>query len=135
MLALRVSVNTEKPVTAGTEDLYVLSAAVTMVGKLGVKTVDRGRGKPDMFLHLGGLTARAKRKNEHLRWTAHRKLKVGDRVVVELVKTSRAGRIVERTAAETRSDLEHYNRLKQHYLELKKKYEPDDPETVPARVK
>ena len=125
MLALRVSVNEGKPITAGTEDLSVLSAIVTMVGKLGARTVDRGRGKPDLFLSLGGLTARAKKKDEHLRWTAHRKLKLGDRVVVELVEATKAGRIVQRTAAQKRSERDYYNQIKKQYLELKKKYEPE----------
>jgi|SRR4051812_25030194 hypothetical protein len=126
MLALRVTINDKKIVVAGTEDLFVLSAIVTLTGKLGSKAVVPGRGKPDMFLHLGGLTGRGKgRKDEHLRWTPHVKLKIGDRVVVELIETARSDKIVQRSAAERRDERAYYKHLKAQYLTLKKKYEPD----------
>jgi hypothetical protein len=126
MLALRVTINDEKTIVAGAEDLSVLSAIVTLTGKLGTKAVDPGVGKPDMFLHLGGLTARGRRRrDEHLRWTPHLKLKIGDTVRVELVKAKRSNRIVERTPAERRDDRAYFEHIKTAYLELKKKYEPE----------
>lgn len=126
MFALRVTINDEKTVVAGAEDLSVLSAMVTLTGKLGAKAVDPGRRKPAMFLHVGGLTARGKRrKDEHLRWTPHMKLKVGDRVLIELTKAAKSSRIVERTAAERRDEQAYFKQLKKLYLELKKKYEPE----------
>ena len=126
MLALRVTVNDRKPVIAGTEDLSVLSAIVTLAGKLGRKTKDPGKGKPDMHLHVGGLTARGKRRrDEHLRWTPHLKLKVGDRVLVELIKTKKSDRTVERTPAERSDERTYFNHLKKQYLKLKQKYEPE----------
>jgi hypothetical protein len=126
MLALRVTINGKKTIVAGKDDLSVLSAMVTLTGKLGKMTADPGRGKPDMFLNLGGLTARRNgRRDEHLRWTPHLKLKVGDSVLVELIRASRSDKVVERSAAERRSEREYYKHLKKQYLELKKKYEPD----------
>jgi hypothetical protein len=126
MFALRVTKNDEKTVVAGAEDLSVLSAMVTLTGKLGAKAVDPGRGKPDMFMRVGGLTARGKRrKDEHLRWTPHVKLKVGDRVLIELTKVAKSSRVVERTAAERRDERAYFKQLKKQYLELKKKYEPE----------
>ena len=126
MLALRVTVNDKKTIIAGADDLSVLSAIVSLVGRLGTKTVGSGLSKPDMHLHVGGLTARGKgRTDEHLRWTRHLKLKVGDRVTVELVKAARADRLVERSAAERRDELAYYRELKKQYLRLQAKYEPD----------
>jgi hypothetical protein len=126
MLALRVTINDEKTVIAGAEDLSVLSAIVSLAGKLGKKARDRGRGKPDMHLHVGGLTARGKRrKDEHLRWTPHLKLKIGDGVAIELIKTTKTNRPVERTPAEIRDERSYFKYLKKQYLELKTKYEPE----------
>ena len=125
MLALRVTINEKKTVIAGAEDLSVLSAVVTLTGKLGAKAEDPGRGKPDMHLHVGGLTARKRRRDQHIRWTPHLKLKVGDRVLIELIKTEKPQRAVERTPAERRDERAYFNHLKQQYLELKKKYEPE----------
>ena len=125
MLALRVTINDRKPIVAGTEDLLVLSAIVSLTGKLGAKTADRGRGKPDMHLHIGGLTARTKRKDQHLKWTPHVKLKVGDRIMVELIKTAKADPVVGRTLAEKRDERTYFEHIKKQYLEMKKKYEPD----------
>ena len=128
MLALRVRINDKESIVAGADDLSVLSAMVTLTGKLGRNAVDPGRGKPDMFLGVVGLTARAgRREDEHLRWTPHVKLKVGDRVLVELVEVTKSDRIVERRSAGRKSSDEHkyYRQLKKQYLELKKKYEPE----------
>ncbi len=128
MLALRVTINDKKSIVAGAEDLSVLSAMVTLTGKLGRNAGDPGRGKPDMFLGVGGLTARrGRREDEHLRWTPHVKLKLGDRVLVELVKAAKSDRVVERRSAGRKSsdEREYYNQLKKQYLELKKKYEPE----------
>ncbi|HEY6825934.1 MAG TPA: hypothetical protein VI259_03690 [Gemmatimonadaceae bacterium] len=125
MLALRVTINGKHSIVAGTEDLSVLSAIVTLTGKLGAKTVAPGRGKPDMFVSVGGLTARGgRRRDEHLRWTPHVKLNVGDRVLVELIKAAKSDKIVERSKAEERSERTYYHFLKKQYLHLKKKYEP-----------
>lgn len=128
MLALRVTINDKKCIVAGAEDLSVLSAMVTLTGKLGRKAVDPGRGKPDMFASVGGLTARmGRRKDEHLRWTPHVKLKVGDRVLVELVEATKSDRVVQRRGAGRKSSggREYYRQVKKQYLELKKKYEPE----------
>jgi hypothetical protein len=128
MLALRMTINDKKPVVAGAEDLSVLSAMVTLTGKLGRRTVDPGKGEPDMFVRVGGLTSRpGARLDEHLNWTPHIYLKVGDRVVVELVEVARANRVVERRSAgrKTVNEREYYKQLKKEYLKLKGKYEPE----------
>ena len=87
MFALRLTINKRKPIVAGAEDLSVLSAILSLVGRLGAETADRTRGKPNMHVHLGGLTARPGNKpDEHLNWLPHTKLKVGDRVLVEIIE-------------------------------------------------
>ena len=128
MFALRLTINKRKPIVAGAEDLSVLSGIVSLVGRLGSETADSDRGKPNMHVHLGGLTARpGKKPDEHLRWLPHTKLKVGDRVLLEIIETDRTGRVVERSKAKGKSNDERhfYRELKKQYLKLKKKYEPD----------
>ena len=44
MLALRVRINDKESIVAGADDLSVLSAMVTLTGKLGRNAVDPGRG-------------------------------------------------------------------------------------------
>lgn len=129
MIALRLTINDGEPVVAGAEDLSVLSAMVTLTGKLGKRTVDPGKGKPDMFARVGGLTSRAgARPDEHLNWTPHISLQVGDRVVVEVIQAGRAHRVVERRSAgrKTMDEREYFKELKKRYLELKSKYEPEE---------
>jgi len=128
MFALRLTINKRKPVVAGAEDLSVLSTNISLVGRLGSETADRDPRKPNMHVHLGGLTSRrGKKPDEHLRWLPHTKLKVGDRVLVEIIETEKVGRVVERSKARGKSNDERrfYRELKKQYLELKKKYEPE----------
>src|SRR5262249_32944289 len=110
------------------EDLSVLSATISLVGRLGSETISPGSGKPNMHVQLGGLTSRpGKKPDEHLRWLPFTYLKVGDRVLVEIIETERVGRVVERAKARGKSNDERhfYRELKKQYLKLKKKYEPE----------
>ena len=128
MFALRVTINKRKPVVAGAEDLSVLSAALSLTGRLGSATAETGPSKPYMHVHLGGLTARSgNMADEHLRWLPHTKLKLGDRVLIEIIETDKVGRVVDRSKARGKSNDERhfYRELKKQYLKLKKKYEPE----------
>jgi hypothetical protein len=91
MIALAVYLNRKKLTVAGTNDLCVLNAIVNAVGELGKSTVPIGkRGKPDLWLSVSGLTSRAAgAEDEHLRWVRHRRLRVGDKITVQLVRTDR----------------------------------------------
>src|SRR5205809_726927 len=101
MFALRLTINKRNPVVAGAEDLSVLSTSISLVGHLGSETANRGPGKPNMHVHLGGLTSRrGKKADKHLRWLPHTKLKVGDRVLVEIIEAEKVGRVVERSKAQ-----------------------------------
>jgi len=128
MFALRLTINKREPVVAGAEDLSVLSATLSLVGRLGSATVNPGSGKPNMHVQLGGLTSRpGRRPDEHLRWLPFTHLRVGDRVVVEIIETDKVGRVVERSKARGKSNDERhfYPEIKKQYLKLKKKYEPE----------
>jgi len=130
MLALRLKINRMKPIVAGADDLSVLSAMVTLNGALGSRTQIRNPGKPDIDVWLGGLTSRPNEEpDEHLRWLKRQKLKVGDRVSIEVIKTSKPGTAVERKPAAEKSanssDRAFYERAKKIYFELKGKYEPE----------
>ena len=101
MIALAVYLNRKKLTVAGTEDLCVLNAIVNAVSELGKSTVPIGkRGKPDLWLSVSGLTSRPDgAEDEHLRWIGHRRLRVGDKVTLQLVRTDRPDRHRSSTVA------------------------------------
>lgn len=127
MLVLRVQVNEETPVTGGAADLGVLNAIVNCVGKLGDEAwPGRPDEAPDIHLSLGGLTSRAEGvPDEHVRWVEHRPLKVGDRVLVEVLEADAADPIEAKQASREREEdeREYFEHCKRTYLELKGKYE------------
>jgi len=129
MYALRVTINGKKTVVAGAEDLSVLSAMVTLTGKLGARAVSPGRGKPDLMVRVGGLTSRRKRPDEHLEWLTNYNVKVGDQFLIEIIKVNKTGRVIRRRPANgkaaTSGGRAFYKELKKMYLDLKKKYEPE----------
>lgn len=94
MITLAVYLNGKKLTVAGTDDLCVLNAIVNAVGELGRLTVPIGeRGKPDLWLSVSGSTSRPDGvEDEHLRWIGHRRLRVGDKITVQLVQTDRPDR-------------------------------------------
>ena len=128
MFAIKLTINKRKAVVAGARDLSVLSATLSLVGRLGSATADPHSGKPSMHVQLGGLTSRSGNEaDEHLRWLPFTYLKVGDRVLLEIIETDKVGRVVERSKARGKSNDERhfYRELKKQYLKLKKKYEPE----------
>jgi hypothetical protein len=129
MYALKVTINGRKTIVAGAEDLSVLSAMVTLTGKLGARAVLSRRGPADLMVRVGGLTSRRKRPDEHLEWLKRYNVKVGDQFLVEIIKTTKSDRIVERRPAKGKSPgsdgRAFYKELKEMYFKLKKKYEPE----------
>lgn len=128
MYAFKVTINGKKTFVAGAEDLSVLSAMVTLTGKLGARAVSPGRGPVNLSVRVGGLTSRRKRPDEHLEWLNRYNVKVGDQFLFEIVKAKKADRIVGRRPAQrspSSSNRAFYNDLKKMYFKLKKKYEPD----------
>lgn len=127
MYALKVRINEEAPVIAGAEDLSVLNAGVSCVGKLGSSTVQaRDNEAVDLFLTVGGLTSRApETADEHLRWISQRPLGVGDVISVEVLKTSLADAPTGGREAEKRKhdEREYFEHCKKVYLSLREQYE------------
>ena len=91
MIGLAVYLNRKKLTVAGADDLAVLNAIINAVGELGRSTIPLGkRGKPDLWLSVGGLTSRPEgTEDEHLSWVRHKRLRVGDKITVEVVRTER----------------------------------------------
>jgi len=129
MLVLSVQVNEEPPVIGGADDLGVLNAIISAVGKLGVDA-EPGRPDepPDIHLSLAGLTSRPGGvPDEHLRWVSHRNLRIGDRITVEVLEAISADPIESGHAAKQREDdeREYFEHCKRAYLDLKDKYESE----------
>ena len=129
MYVLRVQINDESPVVGGMEDLGVLSAIVTGVGKLGPAShPSRPDETAEFHLRLGGLTSRAPgQRDEHVEWVSHRELRVGDKVVVELLDSEVADPVVSGKEAEERAQDEraYFEHCRRVYMDLKAKYEPE----------
>ncbi len=99
MIAFEIFVNGEQVCTAGAEDLGVLNAIVNAVGPLGRDAAGMKKKElADLFLSVGGLTSRGDTGNEHLRWTEHKTLAVGDRVEIRIVDACEADEPVSRIA-------------------------------------
>ena len=104
MIGLAVYLNRRRLTVAGAEDLAVLNAIVNAVGQLGKSTAPLGkRTIRDLWLSVGGRTRRVKgAQDEHLRWIRMKRLRVGDKVTVQVVRTEEPDRHVAATVAESR---------------------------------
>jgi hypothetical protein len=92
MIALKTSLNGQQICLAGAEDLCVLNSIVNAVGKLGDSSYPRRDPSepPDLFLSVGGLTGRVSADDEHLRWTEHHALAVGDEILITIEEVAEA---------------------------------------------
>jgi hypothetical protein len=91
MIAFAVYLNKKKLTLGGADDLSVLTAGVNAVGKLGKTSAQVGpRRRPELWLSVSGLTSRSGgAQDEHLRWISHKRLRIGDKITVQLVRTDR----------------------------------------------
>jgi hypothetical protein len=127
MLAFRVQLNDQSPVTGGASDLSVLTTTITAVGQLGPET--RGRRSDegtDVDLRLGGLTSRGPDvQDEHLVWFEAHELKPGDRIVVEVVETDSPDPVQTGRDARDRADDEraYYEDCKRVYFEMRERFD------------
>ena len=102
MIALEVKRNGKRVCIAGADDLAVLSAHVTAVGKLGKKTIPARPDETTGEIHysVGGLTSRPDPdKDVHLNWKSIAPLKVGDVIEVRILETEKVDRATSRTKA------------------------------------
>ena len=107
MIALQVSLNGKHICVAGAEDLAVLTAHVTAVGRLGRKTVPARADETTERIHysVGGLTARPdSKKDVHLRWKSIAPLRVGDVIQVKILETEKVNRATSRTKSNKKHD-------------------------------
>ena len=91
MVAVRVKKNGKLLCVAGAEDLAVLSAHVSAGGPLGPKTLPVRKGEKVHFHpHVGGLTARKKGADVHMRWQPDLEITLGDKIEFEFIETDSA---------------------------------------------
>lgn len=126
MIVFEVLLNGRRVARAGAKDLSVLAADISAVGKLGSSTLVRGGGSRDLFLMVGGLTGRKRKPDEHLDWIPHRKIKIGDEVLVKVLESAS----VDQPCRRKRSDRmpavperERFEYAKELYYRLRRKYE------------
>jgi hypothetical protein len=127
MYALKVRINAEPPIIAGADDLGVLNATVSCVGKLGISSgLGREDEPADLFITVGGVTSRASDlPDEHLKWVSQKPLRIGDVISVEVLDTPNADAPVSGKEAEKRKhdEREYFEHCKKVYLRLCEKYE------------
>ncbi|NNJ26537.1 hypothetical protein [Alienimonas chondri] len=102
MIALEVSKNGERVCIAGAEDLGVLAAHVSAVGRLGTATVPirPDEGEPHIHFSVSGLTRRADPNADvHPRWQGITSLAVGDEITVRVLETDVADPAVSEAPA------------------------------------
>ena len=129
MYAIKVQINDKPSVVGGANDLSVLTAILTLAGKLGeASRPHRDDRTVDFTFRLGGLTARGPDiQDEHLVWLEARDLKLGDKLVFEIVETSTPHPVESGTNAKERADdeREYYEHCKRAYFEMREKYDRD----------
>lgn len=127
MYALEIAINGQQTVTAGAPDRCVLSAGISLMGKLGPQAAPRrDDGTVDLTLRLGGLTARANgATDEHLDWL-RADLQTGDVVTIRILETGHADPVISGHEAERMADDEraYFEHCKKAYLEMREKFEP-----------
>lgn len=90
VIALEVFLNGKKLALAGASDLAVLTATITAVGKLGPESAG-SQTRPKSYsidFRVGGLISK-KIKKVDLDWVDSKRLKLGDEVLVRVLKTER----------------------------------------------
>jgi len=100
MIALEVRKNGKRVCIAGADDMTVLSADVTALGKLGKKTVPRRpNGATRIYYSVGGLSPRPNGKDIYPKWKLAAPLRVGDVIEVRVLETEKVDRATSRNKA------------------------------------
>ena len=127
MLAMEVIKNGRKVCVAGAEDLGVLAASFSAGGPLGRDAWEFAEeaAKPQMRLHVGGITSRKGEVDNHLDWIGQLEIKLGDVVTLKFIEVDKADSPVESRdprGASAPGGREHLDALKQQYLSSLKKF-------------
>jgi len=126
MIVFEIKLNGESIGRAGTDDLSVLTAIVSAVGKLGANSQGASDEKDTYHVDLsvGGLTARADAaKDEHLDWLKQR-LKPGDVIAITILESRSADAPTSTKPAHTEDAFrQQFEWAKKFYLENRDKFE------------
>ena len=125
MIAFKLSINGEHICTAGVRDFGVVSAVITWVRRKPENGRDGKIIEEELTADLGGLDGESK---EHLKWWSQR-LRVGDRVSIEVVDAKRADKPKRRY----RDDPKVVERAKRRYFERLKEELGAGPKKRPRR--
>jgi hypothetical protein len=126
MIVFEIELNGESLARAGTDDLSVLTAIITAVGKLGSNS--QGSAEYETNYHagvsVGGLTARLNpAEDEHLEWIKHR-LDPGDVVTIRIVESPSADSPTSSKPAHLEDVFkQQFESAKRFYLENRDKFD------------
>ena len=127
MLAFRVQLNERPAVTGGAADLGVLTTNITAVGQRGPQTQKRRTDEEtEVHVRLGGLTYRGPGiEDEHLVWFKEHAVKLGDKIIVEVIETEMPDPVQSDSPAQESADDEraYFEHCKKAYFEMREKYE------------
>ncbi|HEU5238892.1 MAG TPA: hypothetical protein VFU37_17305 [Pyrinomonadaceae bacterium] len=126
MITFEIKLNGRSLGTAGAEDLSVLTAIVSAVGKLGPTSQEAYQREQNHHIELrvGGLTSRAGGvPDEHLNWS-EQTLQPGDIVTISVVDATSANAPTASQPARTDGDFkQQYEWAKNFYLENRDKFD------------
>ncbi len=126
MIALEISINGKKVLTAGVEDWDLLHANII------AKRAREQQEHDEFDINVGGLPQQVEQeKLEHIRW-GRKKLQIGDEITIRLIDTDSVDAPLKRYRSDKKvqeqpfTDEEIYQMQKETYLELKKKFENEE---------
>ena len=126
MIAFEIKLNRQSLGTAGADDLSVLTAIVSAVGKLGPTSQGARQRETDYHIELrvGGLTSRSENlSDEHLDWI-EQTLKPGDVVTVTVLDAASVDVPTRSQPARTDADYkQQFEWAKKFYLENRDKFD------------
>jgi hypothetical protein len=133
MLTLEIRRNGNPVTCAGRADLCVLDATVSAVGVLGPDSAGAKKNEEanDIHLYVGGLTSKKDgTTDEHLTWTGHRSVAVGDKITIRIHEAVLADLPIKEgtpvdEAARERQEREVFEGAKSYYLEHRARCETD----------
>lgn len=131
MICFEVRLNGKKVCLAGVGDSGVLSAIVSWAGPPTLTPKGQKKWRDPARLHVGGLYEPSGNVHIHPRW-AQRKLRPGDEVQVRLIESDKPDKARHKTI---QTDEQIREQQRRYYLEMKKRFEDELPESTTRRGK
>ncbi len=125
MLAFEITINNDKKILAGSDDIDTLSAHITALGNLsdGVTNSSDPETYREISLNVSGLDASyGDDRQYNLDWIKQIKLKEGDELIIRIVETDNADEAINIIPA-NRSIPEEFERVKEMRKALKANYD------------